>query len=831
MSGPRPLPQAASQSVEIRVRGCVQGVGFRPAVWRAARELGLSGTVLNDAEGVLIRLHGDASTIGVFVARLEKEPPPLARIDALAIRPFAGAIAGGFHIAESIGGTARTQISPDAATCAACAEEILSPFERRYRYPFTNCTHCGPRLSIIQGVPYDRAATTMTAFELCEVCGAEYADPADRRFHAEAIACHACGPRARLIRLDGAAISFDQHSMLDDVDAAASLIRKGEIVAIKGLGGYQLACDATSAEAVGRLRAGKGRDAKPFALMARDMNMVRDYCTADDEEERLLRSAAAPIVLLAMGGAKRLPETVAPGLGTLGFMLPTTPLHMLMLRRLDRPVVMTSGNISDEPQIVDDAEAGKLLGITPYALVHNRAIASRVDDSVARVIGGRARLIRRARGYAPAPIALPAGFENAPDILALGGELKATACVVKDGAAILTQHLGDLENAATFADYRHALDLYAGLFDHAPTALVADLHPEYLSTKLAEERSRAEGLPLIQVQHHHAHIAACLAENGRALDAPPVLGIALDGLGMGEDGTIWGGEFLLADYRGYERLGTFKPVAMPGGTQAIRQPWRNLYAHLTAELGWPDFALNFADTELFACLAEKPRATLDEMIRRQLNAPLASSCGRLFDAVAAAIGICRERQSYEGEAAARLEALTDESLIHGADEEYPVAIPYLPGSRLPYIEPLSLWRGVLGDLWLKTPAPIIAARFHRWLINAATAMVVKLARRSAPEGPRFDTVALSGGCFHNRILLAELTRRLEAENFTVLSHALVPSGDGGLALGQAAIGAARLITGHAAAKTVPDGWPVAPSREGIRNNAYSASASELGGMR
>jgi hydrogenase maturation protein HypF len=801
MNAPRPVPGEELRAIEIRVRGRVQGVGFRPSVWRFARELGLGGEVLNDAEGVLIRLRGGERAIEAFLARLQAEPPPLARIDDIAAKPFAGALPKAFRIAESAHGEARTQIAPDAAICAACAAEVLSPFERRYRYPFTNCTHCGPRLSIIEGVPYDRAMTTMVPFALCDACRAEYRDPGDRRFHAEAIACHACGPRARLIRLDGAAISFDQHSMLDDVDAAASLIRKGEIVAIKGLGGYQLACDATNAEAVARLREAKGREAKPFALMARDVQMVRAYCTLGDDEERLLRSAAAPIVLLAARPEKRLPDEISPGLDTLGFMLPTTPLHLLMLRRLDRPAVMTSGNISEEPPVTDDAEAASLLRITPYALIHDRAIANRVDDSVASVVGEKVRLIRRARGYAPAPIPLPEGFETAPAILAMGGELKATACLVKDGAAILTQHIGDLENEAAFADYRRALDLYASLFDHSPVALVADLHPEYLSTKLAEERSRHEALPLIKVQHHHAHVAACLVENGRPLDAPPVLGIALDGLGMGDDGTIWGGEFLLADYRGYRRLGTFKPVAMPGGAQAVRQPWRNLYAHLTAEIGWPDFALNFADTELFAFLDQKPRETLDAMIARKVNAPLASSCGRLFDAVAAAVGICRERQSYEGEAAARLEAVADANLIFGEDDEYPVAIPNLQGSRLPYIEPVGLWRAVLGDLWLKTPAPVIAARFHRWLINSVTTMAVKLARRSTSEEARFDTIALSGGCFHNRILLEGLTRRLETENFHVLSHAVVPAGDGGLAIGQAAIGAARLIS--AAHPTMP----------------------------
>ena len=457
---------------------------------------------------------------------------------------------------------------------------------------------------------------------------------------------------------------------------------------------------------------------------------------------------------------------------------------------------MTSGNLSDEPQVITEQDAyERLSGIAPYALIHDREIANRIDDSVVRVVAGRARLMRRARGYAPAPIKLPHGFEVAPELLACGGELKATFCLVKDGEAILSQHQGDLEDALTFDDYRKNLSLYRTLFDHEAEALVADRHPEYLSTKLAHERARDDGLPLIEVQHHHAHVAACLAENGRALDAPPVLGIVLDGLGFGDDRTIWGGEFLLADYRRYERLGTFKPVAMPGGASAVREPWRNLYAHLMAEMGWAEFALNFSELELFSYLEAKPRATFDTMIKNGVNAPLASSCGRLFDAVSSALGLVRERQAYEGEAAARLEAIVDEDALRNEDEllAYPLNIPNLRGSGLPYIEPLAMWQAILGDLILKTPAPVMAARFHKGLAKAIAAMTRKLSRRDGPQGARFDTVALSGGCFQNRILFEEVTRRLEADEFTVLTHALVPANDGGLALGQAAIGAAQLI--------------------------------------
>jgi hydrogenase maturation protein HypF len=793
----RPIaPEEQVTTVEIRVRGRVQGVGFRPTVWRLAREHGLCGEVLNDADGVLVRAGGSPRAIADFIASMRRDPPPLSRIDRVEISTFLGALPDEFRIAESARGDAHTQVTPDAAICRECAREVLDPFERRYRYPFTNCTHCGPRFSIVTGVPYDRAQTTMDAFPMCEDCGAEYREPADRRFHAEAIACHACGPKARLIRFDGRAVSFDQHSMLDDVDAVCGLIQKGEIVAIKGLGGYQLACDATNEDAVARLRLLKRRDAKPFALMARDLDIIRRYCIVDAEAEQVLASPEAPIVLLPADGPEQLPEQIAPGLRTLGFMLPTTPLHLLILRRMTRPVVMTSGNLSDEPQVISETQAReRLSAIAPYALIHDREIANRIDDSVVRIMGGKTRLMRRARGFAPAPIKLPPGFEEAPELLALGGELKATFCLVKDGEAILSQHQGDLEDASTYEDYLKNLALYATLFDHAPVALIADRHPEYLSTKLAKDRAGAEHLKLIEVQHHHAHVAACLAESAYPLAAPPVLGIVLDGLGLGEYGAIWGGEFLLADYRFYRRLGTFKPVAMLGGAAAVKEPWRNLYAHLMAEMGWAHFEMNFSELELHYYLAAKPRATLDAMVKNNFNVAFASSCGRLFDAVSAALGLCRERQAYEGEAATRLEAIVDENALRNEDEAlaYPLTIPNLRGSGLPYIEPLAMWNAILGDLILNTPAPIMAARFHKGLAKAIVAMAKKLARRDDESGPRFDTVALSGGCFQNRILFEEVVRRLEAEDFHVITHALVPANDGGLALGQAAIGAAQLI--------------------------------------
>lgn len=785
-------------AVEIRVRGRVQGVGFRPAVWRRANELGLAGDVRNDAAGVLIRASGPRAAVARLIQSLEQEPPRLARIEAVDTRPAVPVWGTGFRIVDSAGGAAQTEIAPDARICPACAAEIVDPFERRFRYPFAACTECGPRFSIALAIPHDRAATSMASFQLCADCVREYGEPADRRFHAQAIACHRCGPKARLVRCDGHATSFDRHSLLDDVDAVCTLLQKGQVVAIKGLGGYQLACDATNAAAVAALRTRKQRDRKPFALMARDMAVIRRYCAPTDQEARLLQSPEGPIVLLRADGGETLPDAVAPGLNTLGFMLPTTPLHVLALRRMDRPVVMTSGNVSDDPQIIDDAEALRdLAPMADHALVHDRPIVNRVDDSVMRVIDGRPVVLRRARGLAPGAIELPDGFAAAPEILAYGGELKATFCLTKGRQAILSQHIGDLESAATSAAFEATLARYAGLFDHHPAALAADRHPDYLSAKLARRHAAERQRPLVEVQHHHAHVAACLVDNGRSLGAPAVLGIVLDGLGWGDDGTIWGGEFLLADYRRFTRLATFKPVPMLGGAQAVREPWRSLYAHLTAEMDWAELTMNFAELPLYRDLAAKPRATLDAMTRRGLNAPRASSCGRLFDAVAAAVGLCREHQSYEGEAAMRLEAAVCARTLAEEDDAlaYPFAIPHLRGAGVPYIEPLAMWNALLGDLILDTPVPVMAARFHKGLARVVAAMAAQLAQPDGAAERRFDTVALSGGCFQNAILLTETARRLAQAGFVVLTHSQIPPNDGGLALGQAAVAAARLVGG------------------------------------
>ena len=785
-----------AMATEIRVRGLVQGVGFRPTVWRVATGLGLAGDVCNDADGVLIRLAGDAGTAEGLMSHLKAECPPLARIDSVDMRPAALSEGfDGFHIAASGAGEMTTQVAPDAATCPACLAEIRDPFARRFRYPFTNCTHCGPRLSMICDAPYDRVNTTMAEFAMCEACRSEYEDPADRRFHAEPIACYSCGPRATIERAGAGTVEFSAFSMLDDVDAVAGMLLNGYIVAIKGLGGFHLACDATNSSAVARLRAGKQRYSKPFALMARDMDVIRRYAAVNAAEAAALTSPAAPIVLLDRLSDVALPEDLAPGVTTLGFMLPYTPLHHLIFRRLDRPIVMTSANLSDEPQIIDDGEAREALcSIADFLLVHDRRIAVRLDDSVVRVIDSAIRMLRRARGYVPTPIGLPSGLSAAPPILALGAELKSTFCLARSGEAIVSQHIGDLESARTLRDFEHMLALLRELYDHRAAAIAVDGHPDYLSTKLGRQMARDEGLPLILVQHHHAHVASVMAENSVEPDAGPVLGIALDGLGFGDDGSLWGGEFLLADYVSYRRVGTFKPVAMPGGAQAIREPWRNTLAHILSEMGWPAFAMNFAETELCQFLRSKPVDTMAAMIRQGMNAPKASSCGRLFDAVAAAIGICRDTVFHEGEAAIRLEALVDAEAMASVDEDlaYPFGIPNLKDSGLPYIEPMAMWQALLGDIYENTPPSVMAARFHKGLARAIATMACKVTRDGDLTLTR--RVALSGGVFQNRWLTEELVRRLAAEGFKVLLHAKMPSNDGGISLGQAAVAAARLAS-------------------------------------
>ncbi|MFN6487441.1 MULTISPECIES: carbamoyltransferase HypF [unclassified Nostoc] len=775
---------------EIRVRGIVQGVGFRPTVYRLAKACGLRGDVCNDGEGVLIRVSGSEEALTEFVARLQTECPPLAKINKLTRTPYEDELKfDNFVISTSVSNAIKTEITPDAATCPQCQKEIFDPFSRFYRYPFTNCTHCGPRLSIIRAIPYDRSNTSMSAFAICPECAKEYHDVENRRFHAQPVACHACGPSAWLERADGKSVTASMFSMLDDVDAVCTLLQKGEIVAIKGLGGIHLACDATQETAVQKLRQRKKRYHKPFALMARNIEVIEEYCSINAKEKELLTSSAAPIVLLQATGKKVVAPSIASGQNTLGFMLPYTPLHHLILRRMNRPIVLTSGNLADEPQCIDNDEAREKLGtIADYFLFHNREIINRVDDSVVRVVGDKVQTIRRARGYAPASISLPLGFHKVPQILAMGSELKNTFCLLGEREAILSQHLGDLENAAAFNAYQENLNLYLNLFEHQPEVIAIDKHPEYLSSKLGKELADKNKIKIYPIQHHHAHIAACMAENGISLDSPPVLGIALDGLGYGDDSTLWGGEFLLADYRNFKRLATFKPVAMIGGEQAIYQPWRNTYAQLVAANLWNDCEQKYLDLEIVKFLKNKPLQLLNQLIEKRINSPPASSVGRLFDAVAAAIGIYREECSYEGQAAIALEAIVDVSSLNNDKETLIYPFNFSFSDSIYCIDPRPMWQALLNDLQQQIPQPVIAAKFHQGLANAIVEMIKHLSQENL-----IHQVALTGGVFQNCILLEQVTKRLQTLGIKVLTHSLVPTNDGGLSLGQAVIAAAQLI--------------------------------------
>ncbi len=802
---------------EIRITGIVQGVGFRPNVWRLAKESQIFGSVLNDGQGVLIRAWGMPSAIHTFIEKLKSESPPLARIDQIKRIPLTqlDEIPVTFSIDPSHTNAVQTHITPDAATCPDCMTDSQDPFGRRFRYPLTNCTHCGPRFSIVNAIPYDRANTSMESFTQCDPCQQEYENPLHRRFHAQPNACYDCGPKVALARVDGKPVCIESLTQLDDVDAACTLLQNGHIIVVKGIGGFHLACDATNSNAVNALRKRKQRFSKPFALMARDLDVIARYAKITEQEKTLLTSAEAPIVLLEKTDQKppgnqrqfgsptgqrtkdliAISEAVAPGQNVLGFMLPYTPLHQLMLRRMNRPIILTSANRSDEPQVIDNAAVqDQLNDIAEYVLWHDRDIVNRVDDSVVRILMGKPRIVRRARGYAPAPLPLPEGLHDLPDILAMGSELKNTFCLIKNDQAILSQHMGDLENAQTYADYQKNLSLYADLFQHQPECIAIDKHPDYFSSKLGLQKAQAQNLTLIEIQHHHAHIAACMAENQLPLNTDPVLGVALDGLGFGSDGTFWGGEFVKADYFQAARLGTFKPIAMLGGGQAIREPWRNTYAHLMAEMGWPELKMNFRELELVHFFELQALDTYNAMLQKNLNAPFASSCGRLFDAVAAAIGICRSAVRYEGQAAIELEAIVDQDTLQNEAENlaYPFAIPYLSANNIPYIEPLAMWQAILGDLILKTPAPVMSARFHKGLAKIIVSMIKKLTTEN--EERIINTVALSGGVFQNKTLLEQVVQRLEQVNYRVLTHQHVPANDGGIAYGQAVIAAANLLT-------------------------------------
>lgn len=774
------MTDAAPSALGLVVQGVVQGVGFRPFVHRLATAERLSGWVRNSADGVHIALYGDAAGIARFRRRLGAEMPPLARIDRIREEVAAGDPPAGFAILASAPGDARTGATPDAALCADCRREMLDPGDRRFGYPFLNCTNCGPRFSILRGLPYDRANTAMQRFEMCAACRAEYLDVADRRFHAQPTACADCGPRVWLEVSGGAAPIAEGPAA---VAQAQARLGRGEICAVKGIGGFHLVCSALDAGAVARLRARKRRPSKPFAVMVRDLATADSYCLLGQAERDLLVSAAAPIVLADLRADAGVPVGLAPGLDRLGIMLPYSPLHALLLAPFDIPLVMTSGNAGGEPQATENAQAR--CDLAPFAeafLMHDRDIVNRVDDSVVQVADSAPRVLRRARGYAPRPLPLPPGFgRDHPQVLALGGDIKNAFAIAKAGTVVLSQHVGDLTDLRTLADLEASLRLYGGLYALDPALIAADPHPGYRSTRLARALSERRGVDLVEIAHHHAHAASCMAEHRLALDHPPVLALVQDGIGLGAEGALWGAELLLCDYRDARRVATLKPAALPGGDLAAREPWRNLLARLDAAdpepSRWP--------AVYRSALAGRPVETLRAAMRAGINAPPCSSAGRLFDAVAAAVGLCFERQDYEGEAAQRLQASAERWVARqGRPEGYRLARRTEHG--LTVIDPAPLWSLIAAELERGATLAEIAALFHAgWAAAWAGAIG---AVTEAGERPK---IVLSGGVFQNRLLASMLASQLEASGYAVLQHREIPANDGGLAVGQAVIALAR----------------------------------------
>jgi hydrogenase maturation protein HypF len=732
----------------IRIRGQVQGVGFRPFVWRLATRMGLSGHVLNDGEGVLI--HAAGPNLDHFITALQSEAPPLSHITAIETAPHRFVTPPqDFAIHPSQGDKGQTGVPPDAATCPDCLSEITDPTQRRLGYAFTNCTQCGPRFSILHHLPYDRASTTMAAFPICPDCAQDYANPSDRRFHAQPIACPACGPRVWL-HADGA------DTFADPIARAAERLHAGQILAIKGIGGFHLACDARNADAVSRLRTRKRRPTKPFALMG-TAAMIAAHARTTPTDDAALTSPTAPIVLLT---AQATIDDIAPGLTTQGWMLPHTPLHHLLLATFGGPLIMTSGNLTGEPPAIGNEEA--LIKLAPHAdafLLHDRPIARRLDDSVMRITAKGPIILRRGRGLVPATLALPDGFQNAPQVVAYGGQTKSAICLLKGGQAMLSHHLGDLDDLLTWTQFQQADTDCAALFDHHPQLAACDLHPDYRSTRHATQA----GLPVIRVQHHHAHLAACLADNLWPLNAGPVAGIILDGTGLGTDGTLWGGEVLLGDYRHFTRITSLTPAPLIGGDKAALDPYRNLL-HRLDQAGLPDLM-----DQLYP---DKPLCLLRQVAASGTHAPLSSSAGRLFDAFAAALRLTPDGQTYDGEAAMRLESLAS-SLPRDID-------PY-PMAQGTHIDPAPLFHAWARDR--SSPAHQ-AARFH-----AAVAQAFADRARALVNSGAARAVALSGGCFQNAVLLEMTLTALHG--LPVLIHRTTPPNDGGLALGQAVIAAAQ----------------------------------------
>jgi hydrogenase maturation protein HypF len=749
----------------IQVSGIVQGVGFRPFVYRLANERGLVGHVGNDAAGVTIEIQGSADSVNEFVSHLPREAPPLARITDIIVHelPLNGDVS--FAIVASEAGHVHTLISPDIAVCADCLRELFDPADRRHGYPFINCTNCGPRFTIVRNIPYDRPATSMAVFPMCAACRAEYDDPRNRRFHAQPNACWECGPQVELWDRKGSPIACD-----DPIGEAARQLDSGAVVAIKGLGGFHLAVDATNVVAVEKLRERKQRVEKPFAVMVRDVVTATQFCELDDDSREALESPQRPIVLLRKKDDTSIADAVAPGNRYLGVFLPYTPVHHLLFARgRFSTLVMTSGNLSEEPIAIGNNEAvDRLSALADCFLVHNRDILLRCDDSVVQFTPQGLRHLRRSRGYVPVPVFLKA---EVPSVLAVGGELKNTICLTKGRHAFLSQHIGDLENLESYSFFEEAREHLQKILEIGPNAVAYDLHPDYFSTRWALQQS---GSTPIGVQHHHAHIASCMAENH--LDGK-VIGFALDGTGYGSDGRIWGGEVLVAGYADFERAAHLEYVPLPGGAAAIREPWRMALSYLAKHFG----AVNQLEGPFLKNLDSRKAALVLQMIERDVKSPLTSSCGRLFDAIAALTGL-RQSVNYEGQAAIELEMVADTQ----ESSTYPLEL--VAEEKGWMIRTKPLFDSLLQDLRENVPVSRISARFHNGLVSIFCQLALLLRDRTG-----LNRVCLSGGTFNNLYLTERLLAGLQRSGFEVFTHHEVPCGDGGLSLGQAMVAAHRLM--------------------------------------
>lgn len=760
---------AGKQRWRIEVHGIVQGVGFRPFVYRLATSRGLSGFVTNTSEGVVVEVEGGPGRLDDFLAALQREPPSLARLVGVAARPVDPVGDTAFVVRPSeAAGVCATLIPPDIAVCEECLAELFDPTDRRYGYPFINCTNCGPRFTIIDKIPYDRPYTTMRGFAMCVACKREYHDPANRRFHAQPNACPACGPSLVLCDAGGAT----QASKEQAIAGTVARLFAGDIVAIKGLGGFHLAVDAANEKAVARLRLRKGREAKPLAVMAVDLDTAHRLCILSREEEQALASPERPIVLAEKRASHGLAHAVAPGLARFGIMLPYTPLHHMLLRNGPPVLVVTSANRSEEPICIDNEEAlQRLAGIADAFLCHDRGIRLSCDDSVVACQAGAVRVIRRSRGYAPRPLPLDG---DGPAVLGVGGELKNTVCLTRGTNGFVSQHLGDLKNLAAFDAFKDSIALLSELLTVSPMLIVHDLHPAYLSSRWATEMARSQGIELLAVQHHHAHLAACLAENQ---EQGPAIGIILDGAGLGTDQAVWGGEVLVGGAAGFSRFASLEPMPLPGGDAAVREPWRIAVGYLAAAFG--------GDIPHLPFLADHDWELIPTMVAKQLNTPLTSSCGRLFDAVAAMAG-GRQVIRYEAEAAIGLMEAAG-SLGDGPA----FSCDFFEDNGMLMFSVRGLVHCVVHAVASGMELAELSRRFHRTIIIAFTRLA-----NEARRAYGLNTVALSGGVFLNHLLLEGMTAALAAEDFRVLSHRELPCGDGCLAYGQVVIGRQWLVKGE-----------------------------------